>query len=181
MSKRKKLKTLYARGKKIWINDYKLPLSSIDPHTYLPMRSLEADDQPEYLLTFLRKKLEARRESRLESFVTYDDLHKIEKRLENLEHKVNETIKELQINDIYAVLGSFLFEKRNIENVKKTYYRLNKKDLSFFLLVDKLSDDLLESISKTEIALSRKFPNLSIEIEPVFSKEEIPEDSCILV
>jgi hypothetical protein len=179
VSEKRKIRTLFARNGKVWIDDEHFPSAITSfARAHVPV---DKDDFGEVLKYFLRNRFTQIRGSKVSSYVTSEEFRKLEKRMKTLEDRLDQITESPKIMDTYAVVNYFVSQTEDLKEVRKVYYRHEEKNLDFFLVADHFSSDLLENISEIEIILSRKFPDLSIDIEPLFCDEEVPDGSYIVL
>lgn len=173
MSEKRKFRTLIARNGHIWIEGEEPPLTLISARKPLA----DEDEFFELMKNLFKQRITVPRESRGHSYVTFEDFDELEKRVKALEKRIDKRTKVLPSGEIYAALNYFISQTENLKGIKGFYYQHEGKNLDFFLVADQFTSDLLENISEIEIDVSRKFMSLSVNIEPVFSEEEIPRGS----
>lgn len=115
------------------------------------------------------------------SYVTYEDFERLQRRVKELEHileqKTVPSATPIVVNTFASDFGSKIFKLAGVEEAR---YCMVNRCVTFYVIVDKLENSLLRKIARVEIVLSRKFPALSVNVAPVLNREEIP-DECQIV
>jgi len=179
------MKTLYSKRGKFWIGSV-YPTGFGDFHfPEAPIQAPEDANDFDRLIseTFgsLKRMVDSKEEPKTESYATLEDIRELERRIGILERRFGKKTTSQQSDDMNAAVEYLISHIEDLEVIKKVSYRYEEMNLDFFVSVDEFSSDLLENISKIEIELSRKFPNLSIEIEPILCDEEVLEGSHIIL
>lgn len=180
MERKGKLKTLFAKnGKWIWPDGEEEPFDLNDrfPSRW---RVTTNKNETDLLESFLRAKLTSK-SYKATSFVTYDDFNELEHRMSKLEQKMNRIIEQPPVKDVHRVVEDVVSNVQIIEEAKRAYYLQDSNNLCFSVMVDDLSASTLEKISEIEISISRKYPNFSIEIEPVISDNDVLKGSHLIL
>ncbi len=148
----------------------------------------ELENQPKLDFSDIYKELfsadvvsKSARDSDVKSHATLEDLQELEGRIRDLESTLHKASLSVQLGDVNAAVSCLISEMADLDVIEKVSYRHEDKNLDFFLVADQLSSNLLEKISEIEIMLSRKFPNLSIDMEPIPCDEDVPEGSHVVL
>ena len=108
-------------------------------------------------------------------FVTYDDFEELQQKVNRLEHKLNQTFESPPPVELEAVLGEIISITQGFKENDGAYYKYGNRSLNIYVPLSKFSANILDKLSEIEINLSRKYPNISMEIEPVLCKDDLPE------
>jgi len=175
MSQKKNIRTLFARKGSLWL-DEEIP--------ELPTKILDRLKDVNELYEFV-----ARRRSiligkgRPQQSTEHEEIARLQQRMEIVEEKLSEISQSFEKSKLDEIMNNamncFIAQVASLK-ANKVYYRKKERNLDFFLFADPISGNLLQKASSIEIRLSRKFPNLSICIQPVSCEDDIPENSHIL-
>jgi len=173
MSQRKKPRTLFARKGTIWMDD--------DPFDSFSAAPKIKDAFDEIFSELLKKHSIATSMPKASSYATTDDLLNLEKRLDFLESRLNKITESQKPNKLASIEKYLMTSAKELGGFKKIFCQVEGTIIDFFIISDQFSNDLLDKISEIEIILSRKFPKLSINLEPTFCDEEVPEGSHLVL
>jgi hypothetical protein len=178
---RHKLKTLIVKnGKWIWPDDEEEFSDLVNLRFPSRWRVTADKNETDFLESFLRAKLTSKG-YKTTSFVTYDDLSRLEYRMSKLEREMNRIVEQSPVKDAYQVVEDVVSNVQMIEEAKKAYYLQDNNNLCFSVMVDDLSASILEKISQIEISISRKYPSFSIEVEPVLCDSDVLKGSRLIL
>jgi hypothetical protein len=178
MSEKESLQTLIARKGSVWMVPKGAPL-------LISNVAFEGDQFSQHVSQFakeLRRRRSALREFKTPLEETYEEeIDELRTRMSALEKRMNQTTEPSQSGDFFAVVEDFVLKIKDIEEIGNAYYQCRDKNLDFFLVTKEFSERFLERIAEIEISISRKYPNVSINLEPLCSDEDIPERSHIVL
>ena len=160
--KSNRLRTLSFSGGKVSIDD---ETSVPDQIANWQQITTEKQDALAEILNYLVPQMKAKR------YVTYEQFEELQERLNKLEEEIKSKNSRLQnlstvIEDASATL------KRIGQNA---YYICDDNHLRFFIILKEISKKYIDKLSIKEFELSRRFADLTIEIEPRVSSEDIPK------
>lgn len=185
MSEKRKMKTLHSKKGKVWtegrytadLRGFRFPGTPISA----PEDADDFDSDLKNTFSTLVKLLNSGQEPKAESYATSEDIQEINRKLRILGRKLDKNVLSQRSSDVNAAVSYLVSQIADLEGVKKVSYRYEEKNLDFFLSVDRFSSDVLESISEIEIEISRRFPDLSVEMKPIPCDGETIAGSHVLV
>lgn len=170
MERRKKLKTLSYHNDVITIVDPKeSPFSEILNNSFDLTYNYE-----ELANKMLRNKI------RQSKFPTWEDFNRITETLKQIKLEIKER-NNLQSGYIQLIKIEVLKEFTNIEEIKEVYLHLEDRTITFFIVLDCYSKQLLHNIFDIKIMISRKYSEISIDFEPTLNRDSILEGSILIV
>jgi len=178
VERKRKLRTLFAREGRIWTDEEDPSL--ISRSLIFPVGAFSSSADDDFNLDETLRRFFSRRESRVSTFVTYDEFDKLEQRIDKLEDRLSRFSELPPPPNLKVVVEQFVSNIQDLRGITKAYFRYDNKILSLFAVVDQFSSDLLEKISEIEIEISRKYPEISIDIEPVLCDDDIAEGSQLI-
>ena len=115
------------------------------------------------------------------SYVTYEDFERLQRRVKELEHALEQrkvlSSAPAVVSDLVCDFGSRV---GRVADVKEVRYCVVDRCVAFYVLVEELDAGLLRKVARVEIALSRKYPGLSVSVAPVLDREEIPAECKVM-
>ena len=173
MSQRRKNRVLVARKGQMWWENEEYASQLTLP------RSEDFQLYDRFFNTFyveskIRKFL-ARRESIAPAGALSDQIDELRMKIRILEAKVDYATANSLPLDVDDVLEDIASEIGEIEGLEKAYYKIDGTSLDFFLLTSQFTSDFLDRVSRTEIAVSRKYPNMSIRMQPLGCEDQNKE------
>lgn len=182
MSEKRKMKTLFSRRGKTWMNDVSFPPSVLTLSSSLFAKGSKGEDELDKSTeTLIQWLLTKRQPPKAASYIASEEFHELERRVKALEKRLLQSAEVPQAREIDAVLNLFISQTENMKEVRSVHFQQREKSLNFFVVAEYFSSGLLERISQAEIVLSRKFSDLSIEIEPIVRDEDVPEGSRVIL
>jgi hypothetical protein len=110
------------------------------------------------------------------NYVGREEFEGLKKRFEVLERKLASVCQESNPQNIEAAL---LISVRDMLSkiCNRFSYKFQNNHLTIFMVSKKFSKKNLDQISKIEVDLSKRYPKIIIEIEPLVNYQDIPEGS----
>lgn len=172
MQHEKKYKTLVAKGDQIWIEEED-QLHDLFDRVY-GWQDADVMYPKDILKDTIRRYFQSKME-KANQYVTRVELNEVKQRISTLEQKLDTVLRISHSPELDSALGDITFETKGL--VEKTLYKYQDEQLNVYLISNQFSKELLDRISEIEIALSRKYPHISIELDTVVCADEVPEGS----
>ena len=143
------------------------------PEEFASWDGLTSRDQFEVFAEFLKFE---RGHKESPDYVPREEFEELKERFNILEQKLFGVIEEeTNPQNIGSILENVRIRLANKSN--RLCYKYQNHQLKVFMVLEKFSKKCLDEISKTEVELSKLFPKIAIEIEPLANCEDIPEGS----
>lgn len=117
--------------------------------------------------------------SERQRYVTINEFNEVKQLVYEIKNNIeNLSMKQQKMPKINALLDT---AKEDLSQIaKEAFFKLKNSQLYIYAIID-FSSETIEKISEIEIKISKKYPEIAFEIEPLMCKNDVPQYSQLLL